>query len=268
MLPWRSAVPAMAPDSLSGRVAIVTGALGNLGPVWAKALAGAGAEVVGIDLRTGPTTAADLFARLETGDVTSRAELEDVRQRTSDLGTPSILINNAGIDQPPDTEAATHALEDMPLDAFRTTLEVNVTGTFNATQVFGPGMRDSGGGSIVNIGSLYASVAPEPAFYDHMELDPPFLKPPAYGASKAAVVNLTRYLARLWGPHRVRVNTLSPGGVRGGQDDAFVRKYCSRVPLGRMAEPEDLTGPMVFLASDASRYLTGHDLRVDGGFTA
>ena len=103
-------------------------------------------------------------------------------------------------------------------------------------------------------------------FYDH--LDPPFTKPAAYGASKAAVVNLTRYFARLWGPHGVRVNALSPGGVRGGQDAEFVRKYSERVPLGRMAEPDDLAGPLLFLASDASAYVTGHELRVDGGFTA
>ncbi len=118
----------------------------------------------------------------------------------------------------------------------------------------------------MNIGSLYASVAPIPAFYDHIE--PPFTKPAAYGASKAAVVNLTRYYARLWGPHGVRVNALSPGGILGGQDPEFVRKYSERVPLGRMANPADLAGPLLFLASDASAYLTGHELRVDGGFTA
>jgi NAD(P)-dependent dehydrogenase (short-subunit alcohol dehydrogenase family) len=157
-------------------------------------------------------------------------------------------------------------LEDVPLDDFRRVLDVNLAGTFNATQVFGAAMAKEGRGSIVNIGSLYASVAPDPGLYDHLE--PPFLKPPAYGASKAGVVNLTRYLARLWGPRGVRVNSLSPGGVRGGQDPEFVRKYVARTPLGRMAEREDLVGPLLFLASDASRYLTGHELRVDGGFTA
>jgi NAD(P)-dependent dehydrogenase (short-subunit alcohol dehydrogenase family) len=126
-------------------------------------------------------------------------------------------------------------------------------------------MRDAGRGTIVNIGSLYASIAPEPAFYDHI---PGFLKPPAYGASKAAVVNLTRYFARLWGPHGVRVNALSPGGVLGGQDEQFLAKFSARTPLRRLAEADDLTGPLLFLASDASRYVTGHELRVDGGFTA
>ena len=146
-------------------------------------------------------------------------------------------------------------------------LEVNLAGTFNATQVFGARDGEAGGGSIVNIGSLYASVAPDPAL----------LRPPRATAvpqaarlrrSKAGVVNLTRYFARLWGPHGVRVNTLSPGGVRGGQDAEFVRKY-SRAraarPHGRAGRPR---GPLLFLASDASSYVTGHELRVDGGFTA
>jgi NAD(P)-dependent dehydrogenase (short-subunit alcohol dehydrogenase family) len=243
---------------LDGRVAIVTGALGRLGPVWRAALADAGATVVGIDLESADGV-------LEA-DVTDRGSLERVRSELAD--PPSILVNNAGIDQPPEAEARTYEVEDVPLNDFRRTLDVNLAGTFNATQVFGSAMRDAGRGSIVNIGSLYASVAPDPGFYDHMALDPPFLKPAAYGASKAGVLALTRYFARLWGPRGVRVNALSPGGVEGGQDPEFIRKYEARVPLGRMAMPEDLVGPLVFLASDASRYVTGLELRVDGGFTA
>jgi NAD(P)-dependent dehydrogenase (short-subunit alcohol dehydrogenase family) len=145
---------------------------------------------------------------------------------------------------------------------------VNLVGTFASIQVFGTAMRDAGRGSVVNVGSLYAGLAPEPSFYDHMAVDPPFLKPPAYGASKAGVINLTRYFARLWGPSGVRVNALSPGGLLAGQDESFLAKYTARTPLGRLAEPVDLRGPLLFLASDASRYVTGQELRVDGGFTA
>jgi NAD(P)-dependent dehydrogenase (short-subunit alcohol dehydrogenase family) len=222
---------------------------------------------VGIDVQT--ADAPPGCAALETGDVTDRASLDAVLARVlAKHDLPSVLVNNAGIDQPPDAAARTYRVEDVPLDDFRRTLDVNLAGTFNATQVFGSPMRDAGRGSIVNIGSLYASIAPDPGLYDHMEADPPFLKPAAYGASKAGIVSLTRYFARLWGPHGVRVNALSPGGVAGGQDDEFLRKYGARVPLGRMAEPSDLAGPLVFLASDASRYVTGHELRVDGGFTA
>jgi len=240
----------MMSEGLRGRVAVVTGALGNLGPVWTRALADAGATVVGIDVREG-----DGVLR---ADVTDRASLERV---LAEAGTPAVLVNNAGIDAPPASRPSSGDEGE-----FSRTLEVNVTGVYNSTQVFGRAMCEAGRGSVVNIGSLYASVAPIPALYDH--LDPPFTKPAAYGASKAAVVNLTRYFARLWGPYGVRVNTLSPGGVRGGQDAEFVRKYSERVPLGRMAEPDDLVGALLFLASDASAYVTGHELRVDGGFTA
>jgi len=259
-------------DDLDGAVALVTGALGNLGPVWTEALAGAGATVVGVDVRepgVGERSPAGAEILHEQADVTDRAGLEAVRERVEQaVGAPSILVNNAGIDQPPGAAARTFLVEDVPLEDFRRTIDVNLVGAFNATQVFGPAMCRAGVGSIVNIGSLYASIAAEPRFYDHIEAEPPFLKPAAYGASKAAVVNLTRYFARLWGPRGVRVNALSPGGVAGGQDAEFLAKYNARVPLGRMAEPEDLAGPLVFLASEASRYLTGHELRVDGGFTA
>ena len=253
-------------SELEGRVAVVTGALGRLGPVWTGVLARAGATVVGLDLRGGEHAGTQLLQ----ADVTDRGALQDTLERIrSEHGrSPDVLVNNAGIDQPPDAAAQTHAIEDVPLDAFRGTLDVNLVGTFNATQVFGAAMRDAGGGSIVNVGSLYASIAPDPAFYDHLDVDPPFLKPAAYGASKAGVLSLTRYFARLWGPNGVRVNALSPGGFRGEQDAQFLEKYCARVPLGRMAEASDLEGPLLFLASDASRYVTGHELRVDGGFTA
>jgi NAD(P)-dependent dehydrogenase (short-subunit alcohol dehydrogenase family) len=266
---------ATGPRPLAGALGIVTGPLGKLGPTWVTELARAGADVVGIDV--GDRGAAQLGEavaqlgtsfRLERADVVDKSSLLAVRDRIAELGPPAVLVNGAGIDQPPDAAATRHRIEDVPTEAFRGTLDVNLVGAFHAIQVFGAAMRDAGAGSIVNIGSLYASIAPEPAFYDHYPGDPPFLKPAAYGASKAGLLHLTRYFARLWGPHGVRVNALSPGGVHGEQDPEFLRKYCARVPLGRMAEPEDLAGPLVFLASDASRYVTGHELRVDGGFTA
>jgi NAD(P)-dependent dehydrogenase (short-subunit alcohol dehydrogenase family) len=238
-------MPADPARPLEGEVALVTGARGRLGPVWTAALEAAGAQVIGVDV--------------EDADVRDRASLVTLRDRLQDA--PTILVNNAGIDQPPD--AGAKAVLDH--DDFLRVLDVNLAGAFNAMLVFGEPMAAAGRGAIVNIGSLYASISPEPSFYDHME---GFLKPPAYGASKAGLVQLTKYFARLWGPHGVRVNALSPGGVRGGQDGEFLRKYCARVPLGRMAEAEDLAGPLVFLASGAARYLTGHELRVDGGFTA
>ncbi len=262
--------------SLEGQVAVVTGAFGRLGPVWCEALLDAGATVVGIDVpRASPSSgyaalqrAAGDRLRTEPADVLDRASLAAVMDRCQAEGRmPSVLVNNAGIDQPPGP-AVTYLLEEIPADVFRGVLEVNLVGAFQACQVFGAGMVQAGRGSIVNIGSLYASVSPDARFYDHLPADPPFLKPPAYGASKAGLVNLTRYLAAHWGPRGVRVNALSPGGVEGGQDSEFKRKFISRVPLGRMAAAEDLRGPLIFLASDASSYVTGVELRVDGGFTS
>lgn len=260
---------------LAGKVAVVTGIQGKLGPVWAQSLLDAGARVVGIDINdkdTGPVT---LLRQHESGrfstevaDILDVAGLRAAAEKiTHQHGAPTIVVNNAGIDQPPG-QVHTYKIEDLPLGEFNKVLQANVAGAFNTCQVFAPGMLAAGTGSVINIGSLYASVSPDERMYDHIKVDPPFLKPPAYGASKAALDNLTKYLATHWGKHGIRVNTLSPGGVLGGQDAEFKRKFGARVPLGRMAEHGDLTGPLLFLASDASSYVTGTELRVDGGYTA
>ena len=262
---------------LDGQTAVVTGACGKLGPVWAEALLHAGASVAALELSGAPESAAYRSVADQAGDrlrrfdcdVTSRASIEQaVQALVRQLGEPTILVNNAGVDQPPDSGGNRSRIEDWPADQFRRMVEVNLLGTFQLTQVIGGRMAARGAGSVVNIGSLYASVSPDQRFYDHLSGPLPFLKSPAYGASKAAVVNMTAYFATLWGSQGVRVNTLSPGGVLAGQDEQFKAKYCARVPLGRMAQADDLRGPLVFLASSASSYVTGHELRVDGGFTA
>lgn len=258
---------------LDGHVAVVTGALGKLGPMWTEALLDAGARVVALDRPGAKSPDFDALKnlhgerlQLHHADIRDRAALEAARDAASKrLGPITVLVNNAGIDQPPAAGAVKHKLEEIPLDVCREILDVNVLGLFLATQVFGAGMCARRRGSIVNIGSLYTGVSPDAKFYDHI---PGFLKPPAYGASKAAVVQLTKYFAAHWGPHGVRVNTLSPGGILGGQDRDFQRKFSERVPLGRLGAPDELKGPLVFLASDASSYVTGAELKIDGGFTA
>ena len=264
--------------SLKGDVAVVTGALGKLGPIWIETLIEAGAQVFALDHPNARVPEAikklqahydDRRLRFASADVRERLALETASQQCLDaFGVPSVLVNNAGIDQPPGQLEQSCCLEDIPFELNREVFEVNALGLFLVTQVFGGQMVKAGRGSIINIGSLYASVAPDSRFYDHIKCNPPFLKPPAYGASKAAVVNLTRYLATLWAPCGVRVNALSPGGVSGNQDPEFRRKFCERVPLGRMADASDLRGPLLFLASVASAYVTGIELVVDGGFTA
>jgi len=266
-----------SPFSLEGLVAVVTGAGGKLGPVWVEALLDAGARVAALDL-PGATPSAAFTAvagRFPDGlrrfdcDITQRESIDAAaRLVTETLGVPAVLVNNAGLDQPPDSPDGRHQLESLPIEQFRRMIEVNLLGTFQVTQVFGALMVQRGGGSIINIGSLYASVSPDPHFYDHLAGSAPFIKSPAYGASKAGVVSLSKFFATHWALAGVRVNTLSPGGVLGGQDEQFKAKYGARVPLRRMAEADDLKGPLVFLASRASSYVTGHELRVEGGFTA
>jgi NAD(P)-dependent dehydrogenase (short-subunit alcohol dehydrogenase family) len=262
---------------LDGQVAVVTGACGKLGPIWVDALLQAGAAVAALELPGAATSAAyDALAaaagarlqRLDC-DITSRPSIEAAAGLvTTTLGVPSVLVNNAGIDQPPDSPGGRHHLHELPIEQFRRMVEVNLLGTFQVIQVFGERMATAGDGSIINIGSLYASVSPDPHFYEHLAGNAPFVKSPAYGASKAGVVNLSKFFATHWAARGVRVNTLSPGGVLAGQDPQFKSKYGARVPLRRMAEADDLKGPLVFLASRASSYVTGHELRVDGGFTA
>ena len=264
--------------SLEGEIGVVTGGLGKLGPIWVETLLDAGSAVFVLD-RPGQQICQEFSEigkrfgerrlRLAYADVRDRSALKEAcKECLETLGVPTILVNNAGIDRPPDKSAEGYLLSDIPLEENLEIFEVNTVGLFLVTQVFGCEMVKASRGSIINIGSLYASVSPDSRFYDHIQSDPPFLKPPAYGASKAAVVNLTKYLATHWAPYGVRVNALSPGGVLGDQDEKFKRKFCNRVPLGRMATAKDLGGPLLFLASRASSYVTGIELVVDGGFTA
>jgi len=262
--------------NLKGQRAIVTGAFGKLGAVWCQALLEAKAHVVAMD-RPGATVSPTIEALQKTygealllveADITDRAALDQVRtQLRKDGRSPSILINNAGLDQPPGKQSKAYTLTDIPSEVFESVFSVNTFGAFQCMQVFGEDMIKARHGSIINIGSLYASVSPNRSLYDHIQQDPPFLKPPAYGASKAALINLTRYFAAHWGPYNIRVNALSPGGVLGDQDEQFKQKFCEKVPLNRMANFDDLVGPLLFLSSPASAYVTGTELLVDGGFT-
>lgn len=262
---------------LKGKTAVVTGAFGKLGCVWTKALLEADAKVAALDLpgldpsqclkdlqkKFGPKS-----LRFYKSDITLKKSLLVAQKKIKkELGEVDILVNNAGIDQPPEV-TKTYELKDIPSEIFSRVFDVNTLGAFLCIQVFGEGMLKRGKGSIINIASLYASVSPDARLYDHLATtDPPFLKPPAYGASKAALVNLTKYFATHWANKGVRVNAISPGGVEAGQDTKFKLKYCERTPMGRMAQLEDLEGPLLFLASDASSYVTGIELMVDGGFS-
>ncbi|MBI2011715.1 SDR family oxidoreductase [Candidatus Daviesbacteria bacterium] len=269
---------------LDGKIAVVTGALGLLGPTFCEGLLEAGATVIGIDLTTQVPERfrvlqerfGDDKAGVVRADITYKSEVDEALAACiRRFGVPAILVNAAGIDKPPLASARSYPLEEIPLEVNRRFLEVNVLGTFRMMQVFGGAMRKHEiRGSIINIGSQYADVVPDPHFYDHLK---GFLKLPIYGASKAALIELTREFAVHFGRYGIRVNALSPGGIyneQKPQDPEFLRKFSERVPLVRMEYPHrmgfahELIGPLLFLASEASSYMTGENLRVNGGFTA
>ena len=241
---------------LTGKVAVVTGGAGLLGRRFAEALLAAGAIVETIDGR--PTR-----AKMSNWviDITDRDKLGLVLDRIAGPDCLDILVNAAAINpQPADVQMP---FEDYPLDAWQKSLDVNLTGTMLCCQAAGRIMRKQGHGVIVNIASTYGMVAPDQRIYGKGNF-----KPADYCVGKAGVIQLTRYLAAYWGGTGIRVNCLSPGGVANGQDAEFVKNYADCVPMGRMAEPDELCGALLFLCSDASSYMTGANLVVDGGWTA
>lgn len=257
---------------LDGRVVVLTGGLGRLGSSFTKALLTAGARVAVIDMvESAAATPADDRLRIYRADITSKASLADVLKRIErEWGAPYGLVNNAALDSPPDAPASENGpFEDYPEESFERVMSVNVKGAFLCCQVFGAAMAKAGAGSIVNIGSIYGILSPDQALYQYRrDRGEVFFKPAAYSVSKSALMNLTRYLAVYWGSRNVRVNTLVFAGVFAEQDPQFLAPYLKKVPLGRMADPADYDGPVVFLMSDASRYMTGASMVVDGGFTA
>jgi NAD(P)-dependent dehydrogenase (short-subunit alcohol dehydrogenase family) len=247
--------------SLEGRVAVVTGGAGQLGAEIVRGLEDRGASVAIFDI------AAERFRV----DVTDRAALDRATEDVvSELGTPHVLVNAAALDSPPDAPVEdVGPVEAYPEASFDAVMDVNVKGTFLCCQAVGARMAEAGRGSIVNISSIYGMLSPVQELYDFRRADGGvFFKPVAYSVSKSALYNLTRYLATYWAKSGVRVNTLTLAGVWNDQPQDFVDAYTARMPLGRMADVREIIGPAVFLASDASSYVTGTNLVADGGWSA
>jgi NAD(P)-dependent dehydrogenase (short-subunit alcohol dehydrogenase family) len=277
---------------LTGRVAVVTGGAGLLGAQFSRTLAEAGAQVVIADIdeeaakKQAASIGADLHSREEDQspaqdkidalhlDVTSpgsvNALVAAVLSRFSRL---DILVNNAALDPKFDPEhlpfsgSPPSAFEMFPLEAWKQALDVNLTGLFLCCQAVVQPMLSQGGGVIINLCSIYGLVGPDQRIYQNTGPAPQY-KPVYYSVTKAGVLGLTRYLATYYAGKNIRVNALTPGGVYDGHADEFVQAYSSRAVLGRMARPDELNGALLFLASDASSYMTGANLVVDGGWTA
>ncbi len=268
------------PFSVEGRIAVVTGGLGQLGTQFTTSLAEAGARVAIFSRR--PFDAASLAEkfpgltdriRLYEASVTDKAALEAATARlVADWGVPHILVNNAGIDSKPTGSAEQNGpFENYPQEYWDEIIDTNLTGVMLTSQVVGSRMAEAGRGSIINVGSIYGMVSPNQALYAYREKRDgvPFIKAVSYAASKSGLLNLTRYLATYWAPKNVRVNIISFGGIKTGSfDKEFVDAFIERVPLGRQAELGEYNGVIRFLASDASSYMTGSNVVVDGGFTA
>lgn len=259
------------------KVAIITGGMGQLGVQYVKVLLENGAKVAAFDINTAQKNTyftaqknnPDL--KLYKVNITQKKSIREGLSRTvRDLGRPSILINNAALDVPPGFKGEdSGAFEDYPEDCWDKTCEVNLKGTFLACQVVGAFMAQNCGGSIINISSVYGNVSPDQRIYAYRaKKGKPFFKPASYAVTKAGVISLSRYLATYWADKNVRVNTLSLGGVFNHQDKEFIKEYSLRVPMARMAKEVEYNGAIIFLASEASSYMTGSNIIIDGGFTS
>ena len=264
--------------SLKNKVSVVTGAAGILGNEFSIALAEYGSHIALIDI---DQNSLDKIARMlsKRYGIKSKGYVCDVSNEKSvkhtvikiekDIGKIDILLNNAAT-KTDSLEEFFMPLEKYDLNTWKKIMEVNLDGMYIVAKEIGSRMAKRKKGSIVQTSSIYSSLmAPDQRIYKGSEyLGTSINTPAAYSVSKAGIVGLTLHLASYWGKNKVRVNTLSPGGVFSGQNNKFKENYSKRVPLNRMADKEELIGAMLYLASDASSYVTGQNIFVDGGLSA
>lgn len=258
---------------LDGKAALVTGGAGILGQRFAHGLASAGAMVAVVDLHE--EAAREVAAAIGSNahgfgcDVASPQSVQAcVDAVVAHFGRIDILHNNAAT-KTADPRKFFTAFEDYPLDVWRDVMSVNIDGMFLMAQSVGRQLLRQGyGGTVIQTASIYGLVGPDPRIYEGSEyLGGAINTPAVYAASKAAVVGLTKWLATHWAQSGIRVNCLVPGGVSSGQNSTFSEHYSSRVPMGRMANSDEMVPALLYLASDASSYVTGQVLAVDGGWT-
>lgn len=266
---------------LTGRVAVVTGGVGLLGAEFCRTLAEAGAAVAVVDLN-GEATLKVAQALTESGyralgvqtDITSPASVNDMVEKVvASFGRLDILVNSAALDPKFDPDAVAKGIapgkfEEYPLEQWNAALNVNLTGMFLITQACVKKMLAQGKkGSIINICSTYGLNGPDQRIYRKPDGSQPAFKPVYYTVTKAGVLGFTKYLSAYYMETEIRVNALTPGGVFNNHDETFVKNYAAKTILGRMARKDEMNGALLFLASDASSYMTGNNLVVDGGWT-
>lgn len=264
---------------LDGQVAIVTGALGRLGREYVRTLAGAGAAVGAVDVAGdrelfAPLVKAGARIHVELADLSVKAETDRaIDAMVAALGAPTVLVNNAGMGSSPAAAGSENGrFEDYPEVAWDTMIDSHLKTAFFASQAFIRHYRAAGKttGSIVNVSSTYGVVTPDQSLYEYKRAaGATYFKPVGYSVAKSGVLNFTRWLAEYGAPFGIRANTLVPGGVKeDGHAPEFVSGYEQRTPLARMATDSDYNGAVLFLAANASSYMTGATVVVDGGWTA
>ncbi len=259
---------------IKGKVVILTGAAGKIGPKYAEILSECGANVVCLDLKEERCKEMekhlrDTYSTRPMGmgiDISQKAEVQRaIDNIVKQYGKIDVLINNAAYEQLKHVvNEQVLSFEDFPLEVWQATIDVNLTGMFLCCQAVGKVIAQQGYGVILNISSVYGVVAADQRIYGDSKLNSNV----AYAATKSGVLNFTRFLASYWQGKNIRVNSLSPGGVFANQDEEFVKNYSYRTMLGRMADMDDVCAAMLYLVSDASKFVTGFNLIVDGGWTA
>jgi len=257
--------------TLNGRTALVVGGCGNIGREICKGLAAHGANLVIADLKNDDV---ESFSKeLESSyagryipiacDCSAESGIHALMEFSNKSGNFQIVVHCIGLISSVPIPGYAVPFEEQSLDAWDAALKANLTSAFLLAKYVNNHLDRANGASVIFLSSIYGSLGPDWALYENTDMGNPL----AYGASKGGLQQLMRYLSTLWAP-KVRVNCVSPGGIRRGQDNEFIHKYENRTPLRRMADPQDIVGPVIFLASDASRYITGQNIMVDGGWSA
>lgn len=268
---------------VSEKVVLITGGFGQIGAEFVKEFHSRGARVAVASRSASDELLTEAFPTFASSDRLLAVPIDIVSQDSVEKAldvieqewgsSPNVLINNAGLDtQPSAPPEVSGPFENFPVEVFQEVVDVNLVGTFIVTQAVGARLKAARRtGSIVNVGSIYGMLSPVQDIYAYKQEQTgvPFIKPVAYSAAKSGLYNFTRYCATYWGRDGIRVNTLTPSGVqRDTQDATFQKNYTSRIPIGRMARADEFNGAAIFLASEASQYMTGSNLIVDGGWTA
>jgi NAD(P)-dependent dehydrogenase (short-subunit alcohol dehydrogenase family) len=268
-----------SPFSMTGKIVVITGGAGLLGFQHAAAVAAFGAHPVLLDINADGITANLDQLSVEFGtrfsghvtDVTSESSIRDVsNQIYQHLGRVDVLINNAARNPKVEDSSGQNfsRLENFPYLQWQLDLDVGLGGAFHCAKIFGSKMAEDGnGGVIVNIASDLGVIAPDQRLYnvEGKAPDEQPVKPVTYSVVKHGLIGLTKYLATYWNEQGIRCNALSPGGVYAGQNDVFVSNLVKLIPMGRMAQPDEYRGAIAFLCSDASKYLNGANIVMDGG---